>query len=160
MRKEKHYIFILLTGITIRLRTDKKINQLHLANREIGMIRCLGNGNKKIHGAGTSSFPVHFRRILPSSHQNLLKSLFLALKVSSSDCHLSEKSLYQLSVPNWPHNTTPGHRFPLPPGPTLLSAVPELKQRKRPVVGKEGFYGTEPGGLPHHHFRQFIMWAS
>lgn len=43
MRKEKHYRFILLTGITIKLGTDQKIyiyiNQLHLAEREIEMVR-------------------------------------------------------------------------------------------------------------------------
>lgn len=51
MRKETHYIFILLTGITIRLGTDKKkkINQFHLAKREIEMVRTgLETGTKKI----------------------------------------------------------------------------------------------------------------
>ena len=39
MRKENHHIFILLKGITIRLGTDKKINQLHSAKREIRTVR-------------------------------------------------------------------------------------------------------------------------
>lgn len=52
MRKEKHYRFILLTGITIKLGTDQKIyiyiNQLHLAEREIEMVRTgLEMGTKK-----------------------------------------------------------------------------------------------------------------
>lgn len=39
MRKENQHIFILLKGIAIRLGTDKKINQLHSAKREIRTVR-------------------------------------------------------------------------------------------------------------------------
>lgn len=138
MRKEKHYIFILLTGITIRSGTDKKINQLHLAKREIGMVKnSPGERNKKIHCARTTSIPVCFWRLLSSTYQNLPKLLFLA--ESSIDCHLIEKYLYQLSFLNQPCNTTTGRRSPLPRGPTLASTIPEVKQRKQPVIGREGF---------------------
>lgn len=68
MRKENHYIFILLTGITIRLGTDKKkINQLHLAKREIRTVRTVLEQEQKIHCAGTSLIPVHSWRLLPRS---------------------------------------------------------------------------------------------
>lgn len=163
MRKENHYIFILLMGITIRLGTDKKLNQLYLAKREIRMVRTvLETGTKKIHCAGTSSIPVHFWRLLSSSYRNLLKFLFPTLKECSIDCHLTEKYLYQLSSLNLPCNTTTGHSFPQPPGPPVGSTVPGLKQRKWPVVGKEGFLSVkqQPGSPNNHHFRKFNMWYS
>ena len=81
MRKENHYICILLIGIIIRLGKDKGTNQLHLAKREIGIGRVLETGTtKKIHFAGGSSIPVHFWKLLPSSYQNLLKFPFLDVK--------------------------------------------------------------------------------
>lgn len=99
---------------------------------------------------------VQFRSTSEDSYQALI-GIYLhscsLLSESSIDCHGIEK----LSFLSQPHHETTGHRFPLSPGPT----VPELKQRKCSVVGREGFLSTgqKPGGgeLTNHHCRNLII---
>lgn len=105
---------------------------------------------------GTKKIPLcwnKFSSTSADSYQALIRIYFHScslLSESSADCRGIEK----LSFLSQPCNMTSGHRFPPPPGPT----VPELKQRKCSVVGREGFLsmGQKPGGslqeLPYSMF--------
>ena len=73
MRKENHYICILLIGIIIRLGKDTGTNQLHLAKREIGIGRVLETGTTKKN-------PLCWRKFNPSP---LLETLTKLLSEST-----------------------------------------------------------------------------
>ena len=103
MRKENHYIFILLMGITIRLGTDKKLNQLHLAKREIRMVRTVGNRNKK---KSTVLEQVQFLSTSGDSYQALI-GIYLNSCSLLSKCVLSIATSLKSTSTSYPSLTCP-----------------------------------------------------